>query len=94
MTRMMDEGHTVYVKAFAESEVLSFPPQCSVIDPLLFLLYVNDLPQVLEALTVLFVGDVELRTLSDTARGSASSLTAAWGWLNKLDLRINPAKCN
>ncbi len=67
-------------------------PQCSVIDPLMFLLYVNGLPQVPEALTVLFVGDVELGTLSDTAHGSASSLTAAWGWLKKLDLRINPAK--
>ncbi len=69
-------------------------PQCYVIYPLLFLLYVNDIPQVIEALTVLFAGDVEFRTLSDTARGSASSLTAAWGWLKKLDLLINPAKCN
>ncbi len=37
-------------------------PQGPVIGPLVFLLFVNDLPNVLEALTLLFADDVKMMT--------------------------------
>ncbi len=65
-------------------------PQGSVIGPLLFLIFVNDLPEVLEARTLRFADDVKMVTL----RSQSSSLIAALEWSNKLDLPINPTKCN
>ncbi len=64
-------------------------PQAFVIGPILFLLFVNDLPDVLERMTLLFAGDVKMGT-----RHLHSSLTAAWDWPKKWDLPINPTKCN
>ncbi len=62
----------------------------SVIGPLLFLIFVNDLPEVLETLTLLFADNVKMVS----RRSRISSLTAAWEWSNKWDLPINPTKCN
>ncbi len=63
-------------------------PQGSVICPLLFLLFVNDIPDVIGALTLLFADDVKMATRRSQSMNLYSSLTAAW------DLPINPTKCN
>ncbi len=68
--------------------------QGSVIGPLLFLLFVNDLPDVLEALTLHFADDAKLVTRRAQYMHLHSSLTAAWDWLKQLGLPINPFKCN
>ncbi len=52
-------------------------PQGSVIGPLLFLLFVNDLPDILEALTLLFADDVEMVTRRTQNMNLHNSLTAA-----------------
>ncbi len=69
-------------------------PQGSVIGPLLFLLFVNDLLDVLEALTLLFADDDKMVTRRTPNMGHHSFLTATWDWLKKWGLPINPTKCN
>ncbi len=69
-------------------------PQGSVIGPLLFLLFVNDLPDVLETLTLLFADDVKMVTRRSQSMNLRSSRTAAWHWSKKWNLPINPTKCN
>ncbi len=65
-------------------------PLGPVIGPLLF----NLLPDVLEARTLLFVNDVKIVTTRAQNMSLHSSLTAAWDWLQKWDLPINPARRN
>ncbi len=77
----------------------AIPMQCgvpwsSVIDPLSFLLFVNDLLDVLEALQLLFADDVKLITWRTQSMNLHSSLTAAWDWRKNWGPPINPVKCN
>ncbi len=69
-------------------------PQGSVIGPLLFLLFMNDLSDVLETMTLLFADDVKMVTRRSQSLNLRSSLTAAWNWSKKWDQPINPTKCN
>ncbi len=59
-------------------------PQGSVIGPFLFLLFVNDLPDVLETMTLLFANDVKMVTW----RTHNMNLHSSQKW----DLPINRAK--
>ncbi len=52
-------------------------PQGSVTGPILFLLFVNALPDVLEALTLFFADDVKMVTRRAQDMNLHSSLTAA-----------------
>ncbi len=58
-------------------------PQGSVIGSLLFLLFVNDFPDVLEAMILLFADDVKMATWRSQSMNLHSSLTAAWDWSKK-----------
>ncbi len=69
-------------------------PQGSMIGPLLFLLFVNDLPDVLETMTLLVADDVKMVTRRSQSMNIHSSVTAAWDWSKKWDLPNNPTKCN
>ncbi len=64
------------------------------IGSLLFLLFVNDPPDALKALKLLFMHDIKMVTLRTQNLNLHSRLIAAWGWSQKWDLPINPAKCN
>ncbi len=64
------------------------------IGPLLFFLFVNDLPDVLETMTLLFADDVKMVTRRSPSMNLHSSFTAAWDWSKKWGLQINPTKCN
>ncbi len=52
--------------------------QGSVIAPLLFLLFVNDISDILEALTLLFAGDVKMVTRRTQNTNLHMPLPAAW----------------
>ncbi len=54
----------------------------------------NDLPDALETLTMLLADDVKLVTPWTQNMNLHISLIAAWDFSQKLDLPINPAKCN
>ncbi len=58
------------------------------------LLFVIDLPDVLETMTLLFADDVKMVTRRSQSISLHCSLTAAWDWLKKWNLPINPTKCN
>ncbi len=68
--------------------------QGSVIGPLLFLLFVNDLLDALKSLTLLFADDVKMVTPRTQDMNLHSSLTAALNWSQKWHLPINPAEYN
>ncbi len=61
-----------------------------VIGPLLFLLFVSDLPDVLETMTLLFADGVKIVTRRTQNMSRRSSFTAIWDWSKKWDLPINP----
>ncbi len=62
------------------------------IGPRLNLLFLNDLPDVLEALTLLFVDDVQMVTRRTQNMNLHSFLTAECDWSKKSDLPINPTE--
>ncbi len=68
-------------------------PQGSVIGPLLFLLYINDLPVALGDSAFLFADDVKMVYPRSQSSRLLSSLSSAWAWAEKWDLPINPKKC-
>ncbi len=55
----------------------------TVIGPLLFLLFVNDIPDFHNALTLLFEGDVNMVARRTENMSLHSPLTAAWDWSKK-----------
>ncbi len=62
----------------------------SVTGALLLLLFVNDLPDVLEIMTLLFTDDVKMLTRRSQSMNLYSSLNGAWDWSKKWALSINP----
>ena len=76
--------------------VLSGVPQGSVLGPLLFLVYINDLPECVSSGTGLFADDTLLHrpvaSVDDTAAIQAD-LSAIEEWERKWNMDFNPSKC-
>ncbi len=68
-------------------------PQGSVLGPLLFLLFVNDLPDLLKGKIPLFADDVKIIFPRSQYDNTELSLCTAWDWSVKWDLPLNLDKC-
>ncbi len=68
-------------------------PQGSVLGPILFLIYVNDLPDLLQVKVLLFADDVELISQRSHAQTLQNDLTKAYEWSKYWNLPLNESKC-
>ncbi|KAI8486093.1 hypothetical protein Bbelb_361930 [Branchiostoma belcheri] len=78
-------------------KVTSGVPQGTVLGPLLFLLYINDLPQSVSSHVRLFADDCliyRIITKPSDAQGLQSDLDALTGWQNRWLMSFNPFKCH
>ena len=81
----------------ASAPVLSGIPQGSVLGPLLFVIYINDLPDTLSSNTLLFADDTKVFrriTSKDDALALQADLAALQRWSEKWLLRFHPDKCH
>ena len=77
--------------------VISGIPQGSVLGPLLFVIYINDLPDTVNSFVYLFADDTKLmrKIKSDEdANALQRDLDELEAWSNKWLLRFNPDKCH
>ena len=80
-----------------EAPVTSGIPQGSVLGPLLFVLYINDLPSVVMNPIRLFADDTKIFTRSEIDGATDSlqdDLTSLQDWSTKWCLRFHPEKCH
>ena len=80
----------------AEAPVTSGVPQGSVLGPLLFLLYINDLPQNIQSQVRLFPDDTAVYltvTSSEDANALQADLDTLQEWESTWDMEFNPSKC-
>ena len=99
MAFLYDRNQVVKVNG-TESDsapVISGIPQGSVLGPLLFVIYINDLPELLNSESFMFADDTKLfRTITSKSDAVAlqSDLDALQEWSEKWLLRFNPDKCH
>jgi len=77
-------------------EVLSGVPQCSVLGPLLFLLFVNDLADWIKNSMRMFADDVKIWNVIRTDAGDHSlheDVNTLARWSSKWLLKLNSSKC-
>jgi hypothetical protein len=80
-----------------QAGVTSGVPQGSVCGPLLFVLYINDLPEVCACPVRLFADHTKIYTRSDSADGTTrlqDDLDSLQQWSDDWLLRFHPEKCH
>lgn len=78
------------------SDVISGVPQGSVLGPALFLIFINDLPDVVQNLVKIFADDTKLFTIvrdSKDIDSVQSDLLVLSNWSDTWQLRFNASKC-
>ena len=95
-----DRQQTVVIKNCKSEpkEVISGIPQGSVLGPILFIIYINDLPEVVKSNVKIFADDTKLfnaitnQSLDNTSN-LQSDLKALEDWSQKWQLKFNAEKC-
>ena len=75
------------------SSVLSGVPQGSVLGPLLFIIYINDLPDNLSCTCQIFADDTKIYSTSDHHQSLQKDLYSLLEWSNAWQLEFNTSKC-
>ena len=73
-----------------------YVPQGSVLGPILFLAYINDLPDGISSQVCLFADDTALYLTIEGEEDSSAlqkDLNSLSGWEKKWDMQFNPSKC-
>ena len=68
-------------------------PQGSVLGPILFLIFINDLPEFIKSLILMFADDLKLIANASRFDIVDADLKALERWQKKWQLRFNPVKC-
>lgn len=71
-------------------------PQGSILSPLLFALFINDLPEQIKSNILLFADDLKLFSIINTtedARNLQRDIDTIVSWCNRNDLQLNTNKC-
>ncbi len=77
-------------------EVISGVPQGSVLDPVLFVIFINDMPNNINSFLSLFADDAKLYARSSTSEQRSiiqDDLSKLQSWLDTWQLHFNKAKC-
>ena len=80
----------------SECEVASGVPQGTVLGPLLFLLYINDMPEVVKSTTRLFADDALVYRVIECDKDASNlqkDLDSLQDWERKWKMEFNPDKC-
>ncbi len=68
-------------------------PQGAVLGPMLFVVYINDLPEVLSSPSFLFADEIKIVNSSSKADDLTTDLQAAALWATQWDMEFSWAKC-
>ena len=74
-------------------DILFGVPQGSVYGPILFLIFINDLPESIKSLILMFADDLKLIANASRFDIVDADLKALERWQEKWQLRFNPVKC-
>ncbi len=80
----------------SREEVLSGVPQGSVLGPVLFIIFINDLPEVISATSKLFADDTKIyKCIGDTSDciQLQNDIECLEKWAQKWNMRFHPGKC-
>ena len=95
---LAERKQTVVINGIKSSEgkVTSGIPQGSVLGPLLFVIYINDLPRGLKTVAKMFADDTKVFARSDTDDGAINlqkDIDELQNWSDKWLLKFHPDKC-